>query len=77
MHKKSPELASTPKYDPFLQTVFFEIWSGTIRQAASMKIPSMTSEEAMHFFNTNRATIAGMAARTAPTDGEVKLTIFS
>jgi hypothetical protein len=73
---RAPELASIPKYEPSLETVFFEFSNGITKQSASFKIPSMTAEEAIFFFNVNWATIAGMAARKPPTNGEVKLSLF-
>jgi hypothetical protein len=73
---RAPELASLPKYEPSLETVFFEFSNGITKQAASIKIPSMTAEEAIYFFNVNWATIACMAARKTPTNGEVKLSLF-
>jgi hypothetical protein len=74
---RAPELASIPKYEPSLETVFFEFSNdGITKQAASIKIPSMTAEETINFFNVNWATIAGMAARKPPTNGEVKLSLF-
>jgi hypothetical protein len=71
------ELASIPTHEPSTQTVCFVFWAGNKKQAASVKLPSMNSDEAMRFFNTNWAVIAGMAARTAPMNGEVKLTLCS
>jgi hypothetical protein len=57
--------------------VCFEFWDGNKNQAASLKLPSMSSDEAMRFFNANWAVIVGMAARTSPMNGEVKLTLCS
>jgi hypothetical protein len=71
------ELASKPKHDPSSQTVSFEFWDGNRKRAGSIELPSMTSDEAMRFFNANWAAIVGMAARTAPMNGEIKLTLCS
>jgi len=71
-----PELSSIPKYEPSLETMFFEFSNGVTKQAASIKIPSMTVDEATYFFNTNWPVIAGMVLRKAATNGEVKLTLF-
>ena len=72
-----PKLASVPAYDPSTQTVCFEFWDGNEKRAASLKLPSMTPDEAIRFFNTNWAVIAGVVARTAPMNGEVNLTVCS
>lgn len=71
-----PELSSIPKYEPSLETMFFEFSDGVKKQAASIRIPSMTVDEATYFFNANWPVIVGMALRKATTDGEVKLTLF-
>ena len=71
-----PELSNIPKYEPSLETMFFEFSNGATKQAASIKIPSMTIDEAIHFFNANWPVIAGMLLRKAPTNGEVKLALF-
>jgi hypothetical protein len=73
---RMPELSSTPKYEPSLETMFFEFSIGTTKQAASIKIPSMTAEEATCFFDTNWPVIAGMVLRKAPTNSEIKHTFF-
>jgi hypothetical protein len=71
--EKPPALASKPTYEPALQTVFFEFWKGNLKQAGSFKVPNMTTEAALDHFRANWAKIGVVAARTAPTNGEVKL----
>jgi hypothetical protein len=71
--EKPPALASKPTYEPALQTVFFEFWKGNLKQAGSFKVPNMTTEAALDHFMTNWAQIGVVAARTPPTNGEVKL----
>jgi hypothetical protein len=71
------ELVSIPKHEPSSQTVRFEFWNDNKKQAASLKLPAMSSDEAMCFFNANWSAIAGMASRTAPMNGEIKLTLCS
>jgi hypothetical protein len=73
---RMPELSSIPKFEPSLETMYFECSNGATRQAASIKIPSMTIDEATCFFKANWPVIAGMVLRKAPTNGEVKLTLF-
>ncbi len=71
------DLASTPTHEPSTETLYFEFWDDNKKQVASVRLPSMSSDEAMRFFNTNWAVIVAMAARTAPMDGEVRLTLCS
>ena len=72
-----PKLASVPVYEASTQTVCFEFWDGNEKRAASLKLPLVSADEAIGFFNTNWAVIAGMVARTAPINGEVNLTLCS
>jgi hypothetical protein len=71
--ERPPALASKPTYESALQTVFFEFWKGNVKQAGSFKAPNMTAEAALDHFMTNWAQIGVVAARTRPTNGEVKL----
>jgi hypothetical protein len=75
MPPKPPALAGKPVYEPALQAVVFEFWKGNVRQAGSFKIPNMTAEAALalDYFMVNWAKIGVVAARTPPTNGEVKL----
>jgi hypothetical protein len=70
---RPPALASKPTYEPALQTVFFEFWKGNVKQAGSFKVLNMTAQAALDHFMTNWAQIGVVAARTSPTNGEVKL----
>jgi hypothetical protein len=72
-----PELTGIPAYELSTQTVRFEFWDGNEKRAASLKLPSMSSDEAIRFFNTNWAVIACMVARTAPLNAQVNLTLCS
>jgi hypothetical protein len=71
--QRPPALASKPTYEPALQTVFFEFWKGSVKQAGSFKVPNMTAEAALDYFMTNWGQIGLVAARTLPTNGEVRL----
>ena len=73
MLPKPPALASKPVYEPTLQAVVFEFWKGNVRQAGLFKIPNMTAEAALDYFMVNWARIGTVAARTPPTNGEVRL----
>jgi hypothetical protein len=73
MRPKPPALASRPVYEASLQTVFFEFWKGSIKQAGTFKIPNMTPETALDYFMMNWAQIGAVAAKTPPINGEVKL----
>jgi hypothetical protein len=73
MPSKPPALASKPVYEPALQAVVFEFWKGDVRQAGSFKISNMSAEAALDYFMVNWAKIGILAARTPPTDGEVRL----
>ena len=72
-----PKLASVPAYEPSTQTVRFEFWDRNEKRAASLKLPSMSPDEAIRFFNTNWAVIAGVVTRAAPVNAEINLTLCS
>ena len=71
--ERPPVLASRPTYEPALETVFFEFWKGNVKQAGSFKISNMPAEAALGYFMTNWARIGTVAAKTLPTNGEVRL----
>ena len=73
MLPKPPALASKPVYEPTPQAVVFEFWKGNVKQAGTFKIPDMTAEAAVDYFMVNWAKIGTVAARTPPTNGEVRL----
>ena len=73
MPPNPPPLASKPVYELTLQAVRFEFWKGNVKQAGSFKIPNMTAEAALDYFMVNWAKIGVVAARTPPTNGEVRL----
>jgi hypothetical protein len=47
--ERPPALAGKPAYEPALQTVFFEFWKGSVKQAGSFKLPNMTAEAALNY----------------------------
>jgi hypothetical protein len=69
----APPLASKPKFEPALQSIFFEFWKGASKQAASIKVAQLSEHEAMTFFHENWSTIGALAAKTPPINGEVML----
>ena len=71
--ERPPALASRPTYEPALETVFFEFWKGNVKQAGSFKISNMPAEAALDYFMTNWVRIGTVAAKTLPTNGEVRL----
>ena len=73
MPPKPPALASKPVYEPAQQAVVFEFWKGNVKQAGTFKIPDMAAEAAVDYFMVNWAKIGTVAARTPPTNGEVRL----
>jgi hypothetical protein len=69
----APALASKPKFEPALQSIFFEFWKGAKKQAASIKVSQLSERDAMIFFHENWNTIGVLAANTPPVNGEVML----
>jgi hypothetical protein len=69
----APPLASKPKFEPPLQSIFFEFWKGATKQAGSIKVSQLSEHDAMIFFHENWNTIGVLAANTPPTNGEVML----
>lgn len=70
-----PELASEPAYEPSLQTIFFEFWKDGIRHGGSLRVPHLDVRSALRFFHQHWPEIGAMAAKTPPSNGEVKLVV--
>jgi hypothetical protein len=73
----APALASKPKFEPALQSIFFEFWKGAKKQAALIKVSQLSERDAMIFFHENWNTIGVLAANTPPINGEVMLKTIS